>query len=72
MEHAVEALCGQGCALVEQRAGACFDARVGQQVGWRLELVGQDEAVDGLAGERASLQQRAGESCADEAGASCD
>ncbi len=72
VEHAVEGFVGQGGALIEQRADACADARVGQQVGRRRHLVGQHDRADGFAGQRAARQQRARQACADEATATGD
>ena len=72
MEHAVKRLVVQRGALREQRAGARLDARVGGEIRRRRELIGDDDALDALARERAALKQRACEPGADEAGASSD
>ena len=72
MEDRVEAFVLQVAALIEQRAGACADLGIGEQVGRRRCEVGQQHRVDRLPGEPAARQQGAGEAGADEAAAAGD
>ncbi|MCY1546167.1 hypothetical protein D9M68_821490 [compost metagenome] len=73
VEHGVPTLGHQGGDVRQQVARVVPHARVGQQgcIAWGHQ-VGQHQLRDGLTAQRAGLQQGAGESVAEEAGAAGD